>query len=173
MMEIWLTADTHFDHANVIDYEGRPFENELIMTEKLIEGWNSVVKPDDLVFHLGDVFFCQVERRREIAASLQGRKILIRGNHDYRITNGAFQKLGFDVYKYYFFDDLLFSHRPQDESPLRIAMDLGLLKGNVHGHVHTNIEHLDQDIYKCVSVEWTDYKPIHIEEVRKHFNTTM
>lgn len=169
-MDIWITSDTHFDHENVITYENRPFNNELEMTEKLIENWNEFVKPNDLIFHLGDVFFCRKERIRDISPQLNGRKILIRGNHDKGISNGFFNRLGFDVYNYYFLEGFLLSHYPQSEQPLRIAKELGLLTGNVHGHVHKNISGLDQTIYKCVSVEHTNYKPINLEDVRKHFN---
>lgn len=172
MQDIWLTSDTHFDHVNIMKYEpsrSELFKDNLDMTEKLIENWNSVVKPDDLIFHLGDVFFCKADRMAEIAAQLNGRKILIRGNHDKGYSNSKFKKLGFDVYNYYFINGLLLSHYPQSESALKVAIGEGMLKGNVHGHVHSSIEGLDQNIYKCVSVELTDFKPIHIRIVMNHF----
>lgn len=168
-MDIWLTADSHLDHGNIIVYENRPFEDKFQMTEALIENWNSVVKPNDLIFHLGDLFFSKAKRAEELAKRMNGRKILIQGNHDHYSKSKYKNVLGFDVYQHYFFDDLLFSHHPQHEIPLRVAINSGLLKGNVHGHVHSEIEGLDQSIYKCVSVELTDYKPIHIEEVKAHF----
>ncbi|MFA1509976.1 metallophosphoesterase family protein [Priestia aryabhattai] len=168
-MEIYLTSDTHFDHKNIIDYEKRPFEDNLQMTEVLIDKWNSVVKPNDLIFHLGDVFFCKAARMKEIADRLNGRKILIRGNHDKGYSNGKFNKLGFDVYNYYLLEGLFLSHYPQDESAIAKAIDEEMILGNVHGHVHSQIEGLDERIYKCVSVELTDYKPIHIDEVKQHF----
>lgn len=168
-LDIWLTSDTHFDHIKIIDYEKRPFTNNIEMTEQLITNWNSVVKPNDIIFHLGDVFFCKAERMKEIADQLNGRKILIRGNHDKGYSDTKFKKLGFDVYNYYFINNMLLSHYPQQDTPLRTAIMNTDLIGNVHGHVHSQIDGLDQSIYKCVSVELTDYKPIHMNEVRKHF----
>lgn len=168
-MDIWLTSDTHFDHINIIDFEKRPFANHLEMTEALIEHWNRVVKPNDLIFHLGDVFICKAKRMEEISARLNGRKILIHGNHDEGYSKTKFRKNGFEVFNYYFLDQFILSHRPQHKTPLQVAVEHGLLIGNVHGHVHSNISHLDQSIYKCVSVELTDYTPIHLDEVKRHF----
>lgn len=168
-MDIWLTSDTHFDHINIIKYENRPFEDNIKMTEELIKNWNSVVKPNDLIFHLGDVFFCKADRMKEIAVQLNGRKILIRGNHDKGYSDTKFRKLGFEVYNYYFINNMLLSHYPQSEIALRTAINNTDLIGNVHGHVHSEINGLDQSIYKCVSVELTRYKPIHIRQVMGHF----
>jgi calcineurin-like phosphoesterase family protein len=167
---IWLISDTHFDHINILKYENRPFNDHLEMTEKLIESWNKTVNHNDLIFHLGDVFFCKADRMSGIAAQLNGRKILIRGNHDKGYSNTKFKKMGFDVYNYYYINNLLLSHYPQNELALKTAIANTDLIGNVHGHVHSEIEGLDQSIYKCVSVELTNYKPIHLDEVLCHFN---
>ena len=51
----WITSDTHFFHNRIIQYEDRPFANAMEMNEQMIERWNSVVRKDDLVYHLGDV----------------------------------------------------------------------------------------------------------------------
>ena len=62
LMTIWLTADTHFFHHNVIRYCNRPYENVDQMNESLIETWNECIKPDDLVYHLGDFGFGNVAK---------------------------------------------------------------------------------------------------------------
>ena len=58
-MDIWFTSDSHFGHRNIITYSSRPFSSVEEMDETLIQNWNSVVKPNDLIFNLGDVFFSQ------------------------------------------------------------------------------------------------------------------
>lgn len=54
---IYLTSDTHFSHANIIEYSKRPFANVDEMDEALVNNWNKVVTPKDIVYHLGDVIF--------------------------------------------------------------------------------------------------------------------
>lgn len=76
----YFTADTHFGHQLMLKF--RPFASTDEMDEHLIDIWNAVVKPDDIVWHLGD-FSCHDEgRTKKIFSRLQGRKRLIPGNHD-------------------------------------------------------------------------------------------
>lgn len=168
MMNIWFTADTHFGHRNVISYENRPFASTEEMDETMIENWNNTVHPNDLIFHLGDVHFLKASEADKLKV-LNGRKILILGNHD-RATKTHYNKLGYDVHNYYVFEDYLLSHHPQNKLALQELICQTNIKGNVHGHVHSNISHLDQIIYKCVSVELNNYKPFHLEEIREHFD---
>lgn len=74
-----FTADTHFNHANIIKYCNRPFTTVTEMNKVMIDKWNSKVKPNDEVYHLGDFGFGNLEN---IIKSLNGRKTLIIGSHD-------------------------------------------------------------------------------------------
>ena len=79
----FFTSDTHFGHANIIKYDGRPFSSVEEHDEGLITNWNSVVAPGDLVYHLGDVCWHHKELDIDVLlARLHGTKILITGNHD-------------------------------------------------------------------------------------------
>lgn len=158
-MKTFIISDTHFSHENIIKYENRPFMNTHWMDEYMIEAWNDVVGEHDLVFHLGDVILAGAKRAEEILPRLNGRKILILGNHDH-FSKTKWRKLGFDPHKRYFYKDYLLTHMPVDETPLRVAMSYGLLKGNIHGHVHSENQHLDKDLYKCACVELINYAPV-------------
>ena len=57
------------------------------MNENLIAHWNSVVNVNDVVFHLGDMFFCGKEKAEEILGQLNGNIIFIYGNHDKVLRN--------------------------------------------------------------------------------------
>ena len=81
----FFTSDTHFGHANIIKYAMRPYENVDQMNEDLIKRWNSVVGPDDIVFHLGDFMFGNINRFWEYRSRLNGKIYLIHGNHDYKL----------------------------------------------------------------------------------------
>ena len=45
------------------------------MNEYIIKKWNSAVKEDDIVYHLGDVGFGTTEMLKELIGRLNGKKI--------------------------------------------------------------------------------------------------
>lgn len=84
-MALFFTADQHFGHFPILRSCARPFPDVPAMNAALVEAWNSVVGPDDDVYHLGD--FAYKARRADLAAifdSLNGNKYLLKGNHDHR-----------------------------------------------------------------------------------------
>ena len=79
---MFFTSDTHFYHSNIINFCGRPFKNVEVMNETLIANWNSVVGPDDIIFHLGDFCLGGSAEWTNILNRLNGKIYLIVGNHD-------------------------------------------------------------------------------------------
>ena len=73
---IYVIPDTHLGHENIKKYCNRPdkFEN---LIEK---NWQEVVTGIDTVIHVGDISFD--EKWIEWLGSWNGKKILVRGNHD-------------------------------------------------------------------------------------------
>lgn len=80
-MNIFVTADLHLGHTNIIKHCGRYFNNVNEMDETIINNWNSVIKQKDLVYIVGDFAWKTPDR---YISKLNGKKILIRGNHDYK-----------------------------------------------------------------------------------------
>ena len=78
---IWLTADHHFGHANIIKHCNRPFASVREMDQALIVHWNAVVGKNDTVWHLGDFAFKGLHPR-EYLARLNGKINILHGNHD-------------------------------------------------------------------------------------------
>jgi len=78
----FVISDTHFGHTNIIYLRNRPFNSVGEMDECLIDNWNSVVKPGDLVFHLGD-FVWDVSTLEQVLPKLNGIIKLCKGNHDW------------------------------------------------------------------------------------------
>lgn len=165
-MKRYLIADTHFGHRNIIDYENRPFRSVQEMDEILIRLWNEVVDYDDLVYVLGDF---TLSRRKEVISNLvnrlNGRKILIMGNHDTRKPKDYIE-CGFEVA----------TRKPMMVEPGVILMhepfdDASLIANNYiyfFGHVHLN--HTLMDDYPncmCVSVERIDYRPVDLDACLK------
>ena len=79
----WVVSDTHFGHSNVLkpEYDARPWPDIESHDEALIANWNAVVKPGEIVWHLGDVARTHAIAYR-IIPRLNGSIRLIRGNHD-------------------------------------------------------------------------------------------
>src|SRR3989338_4547577 len=86
-MNIFITADHHFNHKNIIEYCKRPFKTVEEMNNTMIEKRNKKVGKDDLVIHLGDFALGNKEKVGEIRKMLNGKIILIKGNHD-RVNEG-------------------------------------------------------------------------------------
>lgn len=175
---IWVSSDLHLNHANILrftDSDGLPvrpgFSDVDEMNEYMLERHNSVVKPGDKYYCLGDVFFGYKPDDRNWFKSywpkFNGSKRLIVGNHDdikFLSSGGFFQK----VYMWRMMPEfnLLLSHVPLHLSSLtRGAEQKPLL--NVHGHTHSNGSPVGP--YKSVCVEMLDdYTPINLEELRDH-----
>lgn len=82
-MNIFYVSDLHFGHNNVIRYDNRPFASSREMNEAIIKTWNERVKPEDLTYILGDgTWINDPTENRNIFNRLNGKKILIKGNHD-------------------------------------------------------------------------------------------
>lgn len=93
MRKIFFTSDLHIGHANVIRFDGRPFESVDEMDAELIRRWNAKVSRSDLVYVLGDfIWTTKTKDAPSILKQLNGQKILIKGNHDRFLHNSAAKK---------------------------------------------------------------------------------
>jgi calcineurin-like phosphoesterase family protein len=82
MSNIFFVSDTHFSHFNVIRYCMRPYSSAQEMDENLIANWNTIVKENDIIYHLGDFAFCRLQEIKNILRRLNGNIHMILGNHD-------------------------------------------------------------------------------------------
>lgn len=159
---IFIVSDTHWGHENILKFTDsktgdriRLFESLEEMDELMVENWNKTVKDEDIVYHLGDVYF---GNGHKVLPRLRGRKRLILGNHD----NGKssyiqcnFQK----VLMWRMFPEFncVLTHVPIHESGLY------KVQYNLHGHIHQNASPTDRHI-NC-SVEVQNYTPKAIEDL--------
>jgi len=168
MPAVFLTSDTHFGHAGVckfVEADGvtkvRPWTDPHEMDEEMVKRWNNTVRPNDKVYHLGDVVINR--KALGIMSRLNGDKVLIRGNHDiFRDTeyNQYFRELR----AYHVMNGMILSHIPIHEE------SLGRFGTNIHGHLHANRVMKDGVVdvrYHNVCVEMTNFTPILFEDVLK------
>lgn len=173
MANTFFIGDTHFGHKGIITFEAtkpfRPFATIEEHDEELVRRWNSVVRKQDLVWHLGD--FCFGSRNLAIAGRLNGRKKLVMGNHD-TYPSAEYLKYFEKVYGAIGMgEDFLLTHIPVHEDQFE------RWKYNIHGHTHTgNITRLVSPDYFphgeidkryiCVSAEQVNLTPISLDELR-------
>lgn len=169
-MSIFFTSDNHFYHKNIIEYERRPYKDVEEMNERMIENWNKKVKNNDDVYILGDFSFGNGNETNSLLESLNGRKYIVRGNHDYFLDKKDFNMdliewaKDYYVLKYNKMKFVLF-HFP-------IAVWDCKHHGSIHlyGHVHSNTttDHpLRFELFNSynVGVDVNDYMPVSIEKV--------
>ncbi len=165
-MNTFFIADLHFSDSNIIRYENRPFHSAKQMNDVLIQNWNSVVRKDDIVYVLGD--FGAEQQEQTILARLNGKKYLIKGNHDNN-TNHYYRKAGFTevydmpvIYETFW----ILSHEP-------LYINVHMPYANIFGHVHNSPLYKDYSPYHfCVSAERIDYTPISLNDIRKKISQT-
>lgn len=133
MPNTWFTADTHFNHKNIIEYDRLPFKDVVEMNDAITERWNAVVAAEDSVYHLGDVGFGDFERWFN---ALNGRKFLIRGNHDRGRTQFWNRKFGWVKEDYLWADDGLALYLSHKRSLTWPGQENGVI--HLHGHSHGN-----------------------------------
>ena len=78
----FITSDTHFGHARIIELASRPFISVEEMDAELIRRWNETVAPDDVVLHLGDLALGPIAESLPLTAQLHGHRFLVPGNHE-------------------------------------------------------------------------------------------
>lgn len=135
-------SDTHFGHANIIRLCNRPFQDVDRMDNTLINNWNNTVSNKDTIYILGDFAF-KSKSPIEYLKKLNGKKILILGNHDSDIRKHPenYSKYLDGIHNYLEISDtigketyrVVLFHYP-------IAEWNGFFRNNIHlyGHVHNN-----------------------------------
>jgi calcineurin-like phosphoesterase family protein len=159
MTKVFFTSDTHFNHANIIKYCARPFSSVEEMNREMIDRWNSVVGPEDTVYHLGDFAMGKPSDWPAFFLQLNGAgKILVLGSHDRK--SKQMLKVGFtEVHDKLEWDGWLLQHRPMNTGQRLLC-----------GHVHEKWRRLGWIIN--VGVDVWDFTPRTIEELVKAGEST-
>lgn len=166
-MKIYVTSDTHFNHARLIEF-GRPEDFE----ERIIQSHNKI-EEDAVLIHLGDFCIGKDAEMHDMWLDVVGhvqRRILIRGNHDKKSDSWYYehgwQTVAEALTLRLYGKDVLFTHIPANHE-MWASTDI-----NVHGHTHGNT-HRDHDIqhfyhpgnyHREVALENTNYQPVLITD---------
>ena len=175
-MKVFFTSDTHFGHTSILRHCNRPFGDIEEMNQTLIENWNRVVGKNDLVSHLGDFAFGGAEVWNRFLDHLNGRIVLVVGNHDiYHLRSEMlerFEHVAFELYVIIDNQPIFLNHHP--------FLSYGDSHGHVwqlFGHVHTrgNGQGKDKDKQRLpllmatqydVGVDNNNYTPVSFYQIR-------
>lgn len=168
---LFVTSDQHFFHNNIIKYHNRPFDTTSEMNKHIINCYNERVTNNDLCIHLGDLMYCygsNFEDLKIIFKELNGRKVLVRGNHD-TLPIEKYYELGFElVSDILFFEDKLFCHYPF-EDPNKFSVIEKKFNNQLHnyktlyyGHIHSReaISRRIEMVNCCVDYEINNFYPV-------------
>lgn len=184
MSKNFYISDLHFGHFNIIKYDNRPFKNANQMDKILIENWNNAVSNNDTVYILGDISWHNNEDTVKIFQSLNGHKVLIKGNHDK--LSQPLAKCFDKICDYLEINDgtnrIIMSHYP-------ILFWNGQFRDTVHlyGHVHNShqwnmceswlsearqLQDIPMRMYNvgCM-MGWINYTPCTLDEIIMGYNT--
>jgi calcineurin-like phosphoesterase family protein len=179
MHNVFLIGDPHLSHDGVCKFlrdDGsklRPWDNAVEMDETMIQNWNSVVKQFDKVYVVGDLVM-KAKKQISIMERLNGRKVLIKGNHDIGELK-VYLPYFYDIRAFHILDKFAITHIPIHPNCL------GRFRGNIHAHTHQRSMKKVYDStprfymtteeedprYFCVSAEQINYTPIEWNDLRK------
>lgn len=166
-MKEFVISDLHLGHEGILKYRNQ-FKTIEEHDNFIIDNWNKVVTPQDKVYVLGDV--CWKKKDLEKIKLLNGKKILIAGNHDI-LGAKNYLKVFKDIRGLWKKGNYWLSHAPIHKDSLRDCK-------NIHGHLHSKkvgsellkgvgkymYDTLDYD-YINVCCECVDYTPVEIKEL--------
>lgn len=172
-MRNWFTADLHLGHDRIRKYCNRPFSSLEKMNETIIRNWNQRVKPDDIVFHVGDFCFRSASGEKEgdiykakhYVKQLNGNIVFLQGNHD--LNNTLKTPIESLVVKTGGYRTKLIHHPEFAESKFSY---------NFCGHVHQNYKFKTvvdgMKLIKIINVgvDVNRFMPISFDEATKGFN---
>ena len=172
---IYFTADTHFCHSNVIKMCNRPFGNINEMNEILIQNWNAVVGNCDEIYILGDFLYKGTGlQANQILQKLNGKKYLIKGNHERYLSNPDFDEELFEWVNDYHVLDYKDARFILFHYPIAEWQFFYRKSAHLYGHVHNNVNNLPENNSTLqmldkrtinVGVDVNNFFPVSAEEV--------
>ena len=158
---IYLIGDTHLGDASMIPFDRRPFKDVVEMNTAIINNCNEFVTDDDTLIINGDFAVPKDYIVRNLAKQLNGKKILIRGNHD-TLDEEVYTSCGIKVIDYPIILDEFYivSHYPMHINPAGPYC-------NIFAHVHGNPMYKNVSSRSfCTSCCRTNYGPVSFDGIK-------
>jgi calcineurin-like phosphoesterase family protein len=164
MPNTWFTADFHLGHSNIIRYCNRPFSTVEEMDQGILERLNVSVRPNDVLFFLGD--FCMGSHSRVLAyrRRIHCKKIFaVPGNHD---------KQARKLEEFSWLDNLaevsIHGHPiVLCHYALRVWNWSNRGSWHLYGHSHGRLPEVPNSLSMDVGVDTHDFHPWHFDEIKE------
>ena len=166
-----FTSDWHFHHNNIQKFTNRPW-CAVSEIDKMIDHWNSQVRANDEIFHLGDFTFLSGSQRHvdmvaELLNQLNGRIYLIYGNHCHtklwsRIELPHVVKLGHYKEIKENNQKIILSHYP-----MRSWNHQGRGSWQLHGHTHGSLPPIGKQLDVGID-NHPDFKIYNMDDIEAH-----
>lgn len=170
MARVFFTSDLHFGHKNLCQgLRGMTAEES---DKLIIDNWNKVVTKRDLVYVLGDITMENQNDIPKYIKQLNGRIVLVGGNHDTKQCCDVYKKLGITVMGVLKYKGYICTHIPIHPGELVID-GVQQWRGNIHGHIHQlekgKAKYDYGPLYYNVNIELHDYTPIAFDDLVINF----
>ena len=181
--QLYFTSDTHYMHKNICrgttswsnaDGFTRNFDTLDQMNDRIVNGINSAVGQDDILFHLGDWSFGGFERIEEFRNRINCRNIhIVLGNHDHHIERDreGIRRLFTSVNQY-----LELEVKGNDWEQNYVLMHYPIISWNkmndgvihLHGHVHLSANRrIGKGKTMDVGVDGNGLDPLHTSDIKR------
>ena len=160
-MTNWFTADTHFEHDNIIQYVDRPFKSTWHMNNTIINNINKKCKPDDYLYIIGDFYMLGGGRGRKVKSlqyyldAIKCKKRIILGNHD-KDTQLLGDTVSIEIPSE--IGQLRMTHHPETKDGIDY---------NLCGHIHHlwRVVKEGEHFMVNVGVDMWNYEPISLDDI--------
>lgn len=161
----WITADPHFNHANIISYANRPFIDAERMNTAIIDEINAQVAPQDKLIIVGDFGFGNADVIANCRQRINCENIiLVVGNHDFRWINmfqerDLFSSMCYELWLESHDWKMCLHHWPKTDTWFQDNPDSFLVHGHCHGTSGFRNWRID------VGVDYMKFKPVNLSEM--------
>ena len=167
---IYFTSDLHLGHRGIITMRDRPFFDVDDMNRCLLRNYNAVVHKDDTVYILGDIcHHMAVEEANRWIARMNGKKVLLIGNHDKQYDPALFVEIR--DFMTVSLNGIYFAlmHYPMLSWPKKNSGSI-----HIHGHIHSdesyNRKNRDEGILRYdAGVDANQFLPVSVQQVIRFF----